>query len=108
MVGPSDLLDAAELPATVGVFLWQANEGQTLFVDLVNYDFDSDADQVQVAQDLRLRVRLPHGTTNFELTTLSPDEQATATAQQDSGWATLQLPRLAHYASVRFDNAISR
>lgn len=101
MVGPSRLLEAPELPATVGVFLWQAHEGQTLFVDLVNYDFDPAADRVQVAQDLRLRVRLPRGTTDIALATLSPDEQATATAEMEDGWATLNLPRLAHYASVK-------
>ena len=101
MTGPSEFLDGRELPSTVGVFCWQAADGQTLFADLVNYAFDPEADRVTVAEDLRLRMRLPRGTTAVEVTTLSPDEGATATANIEDGWAAVQLPRLQHYASVK-------
>ena len=101
LTGPSDILDAPELPSTVGVFCWQAADGRTLFADLVNYDFDAAADRVTVADGLSLRMRLPPGTTDIEVTTLSPDEEAAATAKLEGGWATLHLPRLKYYASIK-------
>lgn len=83
------------------MFCWRAADGRTLFADLVNYDFDAAADRVTVAEDLTLRIRLPQSTTDHEVTTLSPDEEAPATAKMEGGWATLHLPRLKHYASVK-------
>ena len=53
LTGRSEILDAPELPSTVGVFCWQAADGRTLFADLVNYDFDAAADCVTVAEGLQ-------------------------------------------------------
>ncbi len=101
LIGPSDVLDGAQLPSTVGVCCWQSADGRTLFADLVNYNFDPAADRVATAEGLVLRLRLPPGTTNLHVTTLSPDEEVSATAKLDGGWAVLQLPRLKYFASVK-------
>ncbi len=101
LIGPSPLLDGADLPSTVGVCCWQSADSRTLFADLVNYDFDAVADRVAAVEDLRLRLRVPPDTVDVAVTTFSPDGEPPATAQLADGWATLHLPRLMHYASIK-------
>jgi hypothetical protein len=101
LAGSSDLVDAASLPTTVGLSLWRAADGRALFADLVNYDLDADADVVHPAEGLSFRLRLPEGWKAATVTTISPDEGTTASVEVHGSWATVSVPRLGHYASVK-------
>ena len=93
-------MDAANLPATVGLFLWQSADTTALFADLVNYDINLDADQLRPATDLRFRVGLPEGWGAVQAQTLTPDEGTAAQVGVKDGWAEVTVPRLQRYMSV--------
>jgi hypothetical protein len=101
LVGADDVLSADGLPATVGAFAWQGAAGGTRFVDLVNYDFNGAGEQLRPARALELRVSLPSGWRSVQARTLSPDGDPAAQVELSGGWATIHLPRLTHFASVR-------
>ena len=105
LAGSSDLVDGALLPTTVGLSLWRTTDAKALFADLVNYDLDADADVVRPAEGLSFRLRLPGGWKAATVTTISPDEGATATAEVKAGWATVSVPWLWHYVSVKLARA---
>jgi len=101
MVGASPLLDGSGLSPRVGVFCWASPDEGARFADLVNYDLDADADRVTPVENLRFKIGVPRGWKDVEVTTLSPNDAAPATATVREGWAVVDLPRLVHYASVR-------
>ena len=101
LVGASEQLDAADLPATVGSYLWQSLDEDALHVDLVNYDLDLEADRMNPAENLSFRLRLPDGWTGVNAETITPDETAPATCEAANGWATIQVPRVIHYACIK-------
>jgi len=101
MVGRSALIDGGNLSSTVGIFGWQSDDGKTVFADLVNYDLDAESDRVRPARNLRFRIRLPQGWQRVQAATLSPDDTPPATATTRDGWAVVDVPSLAHYASVK-------
>lgn len=101
LIGPSELVDAEGLAATVGLFLWQSEDGRALFADLVNYDLDLEADRIAPASNLSFRLRLPEGWQRAGVETIAPDDEPPATAETRQGWVSIRLPRLVHYASVK-------
>ena len=101
MIGPSEHLDAPSLPSTVGAFCWKSPDSRTLFVDLVNYNIDPDADRITAAENIGFRIRVAQGTKEVAVKPLSPDDDARATATLVDGWATVQVPALRHFISVK-------
>jgi hypothetical protein len=101
LVGPSQLLDASALPATVGAYLWQSPEGQSLHIDLVNYDLDLENDVINPATDLSFRLRLPNDWEVVDIDTITPDETAPATSELENGCVKIQLNHLIHYACIK-------
>ncbi len=102
MVGVSHLLDPGNLPSTVGIFCWQSPVEGALFTDLVNYDVDIKADVVKPVENLTFRIALPKGWRRVKAETLTPDNLPPATIDIKQGWAAVSLPRLDHYAAIRF------
>jgi len=103
LVGASGILDAERLPSTVGAFCWRNKRGKTMFVDLVNYDIDTDADKVTPAKSLTFRMRLPQGAKGVKVKTLSPHKDARAVAGVRGGWATVRVAELVNFVSVRLE-----
>ena len=101
LVGPSQILDAASLPTTVGIFTWQSKTNGAVFADLVNYDINVDQDKLTPAKNLEFRIRVPESTSMAKVVTLTPDGTAPAKVRIDNGWAVVHLDRLEHYASVK-------
>lgn len=105
LVGGSDLVDTAALPATTGLFTWRGAEEDALFADLVNYDLTADAEQVRPAQGLRFRLRLPPGWRGARAEVIAPDTPPQAQVTVAAGWATVRLDRLDCFASVKLTPA---
>ncbi|NPV47779.1 MAG: hypothetical protein HPY69_12525 [Armatimonadetes bacterium] len=105
LVGGSGVVRAERLPTTVGVFTWQSPSGQAVFSDLVNYDISETGDTVRPAERLEWRVRVPPEWQGVKVLTLSPDADPPAEARVERGWATVRLPYLRHFASVRLTRA---
>ncbi len=101
LVGPSDLLAPGNLPVTVGAYLWQSLDKNALHVDLVNYDLDLESDRISPAEDLSFRLRLPEGWEGVGVAAITPDGTASTTCEPDSGWVTIQLNHVVHYACVK-------
>ena len=101
LVVASDLLDPGNLPATVGAYLWQSQDGTSLHVDLVNYDLDLQDDRITAAKDLAFRLRLPEGWKDVTLDTITPDGTEPATWELADGWVKIRLGSLVHYACVK-------
>jgi hypothetical protein len=99
--GASNLLEADNLPAALGVFLWKSHDDGALFADLVNYDIDLDTDQIQPVTDITFKVRLPRTWKSAKVMTLSPDTGTQASIKLYAGAAEVHIPRLTHYASVK-------
>ena len=100
-IGENSLVSAGNLPSTVGLFLWRSADRNELFADLVNYDLDADKDLVKPAVDLSFKLHVPAGWKSVRVETISPDHEAPAAAALDNGWASLRLPSLHHFASVK-------
>jgi hypothetical protein len=98
LVGESSILDARRLPATVGTFCWKSDDGRAVFVDLVNYDWDAEADRVTSARDLTFGIRRPEGVRGAEAATLSPDLLPPAAVDLKDDWLEVRLP---HFSSVK-------
>jgi len=109
LVGPSELLDPGNLPATVGVYLWQSLDGQALHADLVNYNLDLEADRINRVKDLSFQLRLPDCWKSVDIDTITPDGTAPATCVLKGGWLNIRVNRLIHYTCVKIsrggDNA---
>lgn len=101
LIGTSELLDARTLPSTVGAFCWKSPDSRTLFVDLVNYNIDPAADRISAAENLSFRIRVANGTKEVEVKPISPDDDAGAAATLEGDWATLRVPSLQHFISVK-------
>lgn len=101
MVSKSKLIDAKDLPSTVGVFCWKSKDSKTLFFDLVNYNLDTDRDAVQPAENLRFKMRLSKGYKNAKIDTISPDNGSSATIEIKDNWAIVHLGRLTYFASIK-------
>ena len=101
LVGDSAVFDGRELPSTVGAFCWKSADKAVVFVDLVNYNLDAEADRLTPARDLSFRVPIGAKTRKVETATLSPDSLPPATVEIRDGWAVVRLPQLLHFASVK-------
>lgn len=101
LVGPSELLDASGLPTTVGAYLWQSRNGQSVHVDLVNYNLDLENDIINPASGLSFRLRVPNNWKGLDIDTITPDGTAPATGVLEDGWVKIKLNRLVHYACIK-------
>ncbi|MHB9079469.1 MAG: hypothetical protein ACYC3X_18480 [Pirellulaceae bacterium] len=101
LVGESSILNARQLPTTVGAFCWKSDDDRAVFVDLVNYDWDAAADRVTPVNDLSFSIRCPAGVGEAEVITLSPDSISPATVELKDDWLEVRLPQLHHFASVK-------
>ncbi len=102
--GTRTWVSAETMPSTVGVFAWKAGDASTIYLDLVNYDIDLDADTLKPAQGLHFSVRLPvelAKAANLQVDTLTPDLTRPAKATFEDGVAEITLDRLTTYASIR-------
>lgn len=100
LVGNSQVVQTEDLPATVGLSLWQNKRNQALTIDLNNYALDADTDSIHPAENLTFRIRVPDNGKMLRITTLTPDSIPPATMALDGGWATVRLQRLEHYAAI--------
>jgi hypothetical protein len=101
LIGGSRLVDAPQVPSTVGIFLWRTTHGGELFADLVNYDFDADSDHVQEATNIQFKLRLPPDSRLLNTIALSPDQDIKLSCQDQDGWAVISIPRLQYFVSVK-------
>ena len=101
LVGPSQLLDPGNLPATVGTYLWVSPDGRTLTVDLVNYNLHLDTDQITPAKDLSFRLRVPNSWRSVTVDTITPDKTPPATCKLEDTRITIQLHNLLHYTCIK-------
>ncbi|MBE6871288.1 MAG: hypothetical protein E7491_04975 [Ruminococcaceae bacterium] len=106
MVGNTvTLLDASQLPKTVGAYLMQSADGQSVFVDLVNYNCNISSDTVTPTGKLTFKVKLPVGLTNVKAEVLSPDGNYNVTPVVADGWATITVDKVNIYSSVKISGA---
>lgn len=98
---PFQVLQAVELPSSVGAFCWESLDGEAVFVDLVNYRLDPATDRITPHENLKFRVRLPADPGPVVSETITPDAVAPATIQVRGDWVEVELKRLEHYASVK-------
>lgn len=105
MVGGTQLFDGTSLPLTVGAYLWQSADGQDVFVDLVNYNVDLEADKVKQADQLTFKVRLPDGISHVNALAICPEENYTINPIVENGWATITVPKLEIYTSIKLTDA---
>ena len=101
MVGPSRILDARNLPVTVGAFCWQHRNDKIFFADLVNYSIAIESDYLTKAQDLRFRLRIPQDAKGIDVCAFSPQKDARVEAKLNKGWVEVHVPQLEHYLCVR-------
>lgn len=101
LVGLCEQFDAGNLPTTVGAYVWQSLDENALYVDLVNYDLDLEADRINPAANLSFRLRVADDWTGVNGETITPDETAPATGDLAKGWVTIHVPRLVHYACIK-------
>ena len=106
VIGTTELFDGSSLPDDVGAFVWKSNDGEKLFVDLVNYNCDIIEDTVTAQNAISFKIKLPEGTDASKVTAklISPDiEEYTADAAVtvENGWANVTLDDLYIYTSVK-------
>ncbi len=101
VVGASDIVDGTSLPTTVGISTWTSGDGKAVFADLVNYNINLDADEMNPATNLAFRVHLPQGWKSARAVTLSPDDEGSAKISVRGGWATLKVATLTNLAVVK-------
>lgn len=102
LIGGTDMLDGSQLPQTVGVFPYTSANGKELWVDLVNYNVDAIEDVVTPQGALTFKVKLPEGMSVREVTGIRPEGNITLDAQIENGYATVTVPELTYYTSVKF------
>jgi hypothetical protein len=105
LCGKSGLFDLESLPGTVGAFPWISTDGRRIYIDLVNYDIDSDGEAVTPARHLVRRVRIagldePKDGKVRKAMALSPDGNQDLPVTVRDGWATVILPVLTVYTSI--------
>jgi hypothetical protein len=107
MVGGTSVFDGSSLPSTIGSFCWKSNDSSSLFVDLVNYNVDVDKDVVTPEKNLTFKVKLPEGASVSSAKAYSPDLKTPVDVKPEvkDGWATVTLPDLNIYTSVKLSTA---
>ncbi|MHB0998555.1 MAG: hypothetical protein ACYC27_04855 [Armatimonadota bacterium] len=98
---PYSRIDAIKLPTTVSISIWESTDGNMIYTDMVNYNVSQDSDNMIRAEDLVFRIRVPEGWNAVTTSTVSPDRVKSADVSIENGWATIRLPKLVQYASVR-------
>ena len=103
LVGKSSVINADGVLSSVGIFCWMSTKGSTVFADLVNYNINVDTDYVTPAKGVTFKMRAPKDAKSVRAITLTPDRTAPARAVIQNGWASITLPELAHFASVKLE-----
>jgi hypothetical protein len=101
MMGTSGLIDGSALPVTVGSYLWNGADGNSVFVDLVNYNYNETTDQILNAQNLTLKIKLMEGKTVVSVLGIAPEGNTDLNYSVADGWVTVIIPVLQNYLSVK-------
>jgi hypothetical protein len=101
MMGTSGLFDGSALPVTVGSYVWNGADGNSVFVDLVNYNYNETTDQTENAQNLTLKIKLVAGKTVSSVLGIAPEGNSTLNFSVSNGWATITVPTLQNYLAVK-------
>ena len=101
IAGGSALIKAADLPSSIGVFLWRSKDSNSIFVDIVNYDINLESDQIRPVEDIVFQVPLPKSWESAEVMAISPEEGLLASANVNRGRPEVHIHRLTNYASVK-------
>ncbi len=101
MFSTSDIFDGSILPVNVGSNVWHSADKNTIFVDLVNYNYNETTDQIQNEQNLTLKISLKTGSTVSTVTGIAPEGDNTLSYTVNNGWVTVSIPTLQNYLSVK-------
>ena len=101
MMGTSGFFDGSALPVTVGSYVWNVADGNSVFVDLVNYNYNETTDQTENEQNLTLKIKLVAGKTVSSVLAVAPEGNSTLNFSVSNGWATISIPTLQNYLSVK-------
>ena len=101
--GTASLFETIDMPDTLKAYLLQSDDGQQIFVDLVNYNINVAADQVEPSGAVAFRVRLPYGMEDAAALVMSPDMKKSQMldVKIDDGWAEIHLDNVEIYSTVK-------
>lgn len=101
MFSVSNLFDGSALPVTVGSYLWKSADENSVFVDLVNYNYDVVTDQILNEQNLIVKLKISTEKIVNSVIGISPEANNTLNYSMANGWVTITIPSLQNYLSVK-------